>query len=244
MQPESRRTRREQRAQVVGGARIPRRSLVLTGMLLCGAVALGAVATVGHNAAAAQQVRNVAQIDAREWELRVVQGAKVEGLLDELTGDLASARDLAREVAMEQTLFSTLVLEGDHAGQGETAVSAAARDALIQRERLARFFAPETFATGDEVGTSPSTTGVGPGQIDPRDPWFTGTTSNWKVVAVTPSKHAGEVDVTWLNTDTESGDLYAWAQARYVVDRALFHDLRVGATTVGGDVSTDPRKLE
>ena len=244
MQPESRRTRREERAQAAGGARIPRRSLVVTGVLLCGAVSIGAAATVAHSAAAAQQARNDAQIDAREWELRVVRGAKVEGLLDELTGDLASARDLAREVAMEQTLFSTLVLEGDHAGQGEAALSAAAPDAVMQRERLARFFAPETLAAGDAVGTSPSATEVGPGQIDPRDPWSVGTASDWKVVAVTPSEHAGEVDVTWLNTDTESGDLYAWARARYVVDRAVFHDLTVGATTVGADVATDPQKLE
>lgn len=245
MEPESRRTRRERRARTVGGARASRRSLVLTGVLLCGAVGVGVVTTVAHSAAAAQQARNAAEIDAREWEWRVVHGARVEGILDELTGDLASARDLAREVAMEQTLFSTLVVEGDHAGQGESAVSAAAVDALMGRERLARFFAPETFvAAGDEAGTSLSATEVGPDRIDPRDPWSAGTASDWRVVAVAPSEHAGEVEVTWLTSDTETGDLYAWAQARYVADRALFHKLTVGATTVGAGVATDTQKLE
>lgn len=232
MQPESRHSRREHRTQSGGDGHITRRSLVLTGVLLCGTVALVAAAVV-HSAVAAQQVRNAAQIDAQEWELRVVQGASVEGVLDELTGDLAAARDLAREVAMEQTLSSTLVLTSDHTGQGEGATSAAALDAVIQRERLAPFFAPEMFASdGDEAGTPPSVTAAGRYQIDPRDPWSAGSSAEWKVVAVAPSERTGEVDVTWLGGDPETGDLYGWAQARYVVDRALFHDLAVGVTTV------------
>lgn len=160
--------------------------------------------------------------------------------------DIAGAQRRSDELAAAQQQFAVIF----HARNTETSANdgtpgAAALASLEQRRKIAGFFAPESLVLTDEQAYSFRTERLlEPGRIDPRQPWYTryedgGQLASapdrylWKAVSVTVSGTPGVMDVVWTNTDTESGDLLAWATARYSAETDTFNTLRVNTTTRG-----------
>ena len=122
---------------------------------------------------------------------------------------------------------------------------------------LAGFFAPESLLLTDAQAYSFRTEDLlGPGRIDPRQPWFTrydpagdtGTPRSasdpksytWKTVSVALSGSPRLMSVVWTNTDSGTGELLAWATARYSVETNTFKTLSVNRTTRGDSQQLKP----
>lgn len=59
------------------------------------------------------------------------------------------------------------------------------------------------------------------------------TSYTWRTASVTLSGTPDVMAVLWTNTDTETGELLAWATARYSVESNTFRNLVVNTTTRG-----------
>ena len=179
----------------------------------------------------------------------------------ELVDGLASAQKRSDELAAAQQQFASIAYAGnDEPGSNDGRPKPAALKSLDHRKAIAPFFDPGSLILTDEQAYAFRTEDLlGPGRIDPRQPWFTkyepapgnpGDTDNksatntarkvmdpagytWKTASVTLSGTPGVMSVVWTNTDTATGDLLAWATARYSVKSNTFRDLSVGTTTRG-----------
>lgn len=161
-----------------------------------------------------------------------VTPAQVQAHLDQV-------RAVGGEVAASQDQFDTLLAANpDESGNG--APSQGFLDGVEHREDLVQYFDAGTYLLADDEIYSPSSLfALGTDEIDPRTQWYeraSGLGSNaWSVAAVlvSDSGDSSRVDVTWLNQDTETSDLLAWATGTWSDDAGAFISLTVGTTAVG-----------
>lgn len=176
-----------------------------------------------------------------------------------LTTGLAAARKLSDTVASSQQDFAGIAFAGNTdpvSGDGRPA--AATLKSLEHRKALAAFFAPEALLLTDAQAYSFRTNDLlGPGRIDPRQPWFVRydaapgaggrrpaadpKTYSWQTASVSLSGTPGVMSVVWANKDTVTGELLAWATARYSTDTNTFRNLTVTLTTRGDSQQLKPQ---
>ncbi|KIA73396.1 hypothetical protein ANMWB30_23230 [Arthrobacter sp. MWB30] len=174
------------------------------------------------------------------------------GATPQISGDLAAARKRGDELAVAQQEFAAIYFAGnaEPSANNGTPKPSVLR-ALDHRKALAGFFAPGALVLTDAQAYSFKTEDLlAPGKIDPRMAWFTryespvarGATPQkvadpagyaWKTASVGLSGTPGVMTVVWTNTDLKSGELLAWATARYSVDEDTFDALSVTTTTQG-----------
>jgi hypothetical protein len=175
-----------------------------------------------------------------------------------LTTGLAAAQKRSDELAAAQQEFAAIAYAGnDEPSTNDGRPKPSVLKSLEHRKVLAGFFAPESLILTDAQAYSFRTEDLlGPGRIDPRQPWFTryepagdtGPARNasdpkgyiWKTVSVTLSGSPGVMSVVWTNTETSTGELLAWATARYSVDTGTFRTLTVNRTTRGESQQLKP----
>ncbi|GAB5079670.1 hypothetical protein [Arthrobacter sp. AD-310] len=179
----------------------------------------------------------------------------------ELVDGLAAAQKRSDELAAAQQQFASIAYAGnDDPGSNDGRPKPAVLKSLDHRKAITPFFDPGSLILSDDQAYTFRTEDLlGPGRIDPRQPWFTryepvtdnssGTDSQtaagtarkamdpagytWRTASVTLSGTPGVMSVVWTNSDTTTGDLLAWATARYSVKTNTFRGLSVGTTTRG-----------
>lgn len=226
------------------------RVVVASGLGL-GIIALG----MGLNAAEAQFRAETSSNDSKIASLMGAISAVVpeEGgeAVRGLSEGLAAAQKRSNDLAAAEQRFAQIAWEGNRDSRTDDGRPAGAvLRALEHRREMAAFFEPASFVLTDEQAYSFRTEDLtGPGKIDPRQPWFSayetppkaggGPTAAspesyvWKTVSVAPSGTPGVFSVVWANTDTGTGELLAWATARYSVESDAFNTLAVHRTTQG-----------
>ncbi|MCB5280369.1 hypothetical protein [Arthrobacter sp. ES1] len=245
--------------------REPRRMGTLVRAVVASAMGVGIIGFgLGISAANTQ---HAADLKANQGKEAPVSGALAGVSPDsgkdtpqKLTGVLAAARKRSDELAAAQQEFAGIAYAGNaEPGTNDGRPKPAVLKSLEHRRVLAGFFAPESLLLTDAQAYSFRTEDLlGPGRIDPRQPWFsryepaaggTGTARNpadpksytWKTASVTLSGTPGVMSVVWTNTDAGTGELLAWATARYSVDANTFRTLSVNKTTRGDSQQLKPQ---
>jgi hypothetical protein len=245
-------------------ARAPRGMSVLVRTVVASAMGVGIIGFgLGINTA---NVQHAAGLKANQDKaasltgaLEAVSPASGKDTPQKVTGGLAAAQKRSDELAAAQQEFAVIAYAGNaEPGTNDGRPKPAVLKSLEHRKVLAGFFAPESLVLTDAQAYSFRTEDLlGPGRIDPRQPWFTryepapgatGAARNasdptsyaWKTVSVTLSGSPGVMSVVWTNTDAGTGELLAWATARYSVDTGTFRNLTVNRTTKGDSQQLKP----
>ncbi|ROR75969.1 hypothetical protein SAMN06295974_3696 [Plantibacter flavus] len=232
------------------GRRSKRISVMLGGVLLLGSavVALSASASADEFRHATETTN--AQIAAAQGDLRAMPTADDQGASNftaQLDAQLGEAASKAEVVAALQQGFADILYRGNGETTANGAPSAAFLESVEHRRQLAPYFVAKALIADDALAYAPgSALPFGDGEIDPRFPWYTDvepgsngriiadpSTSSWSVAAVVSSGTPGVIEVTWLDTRTETGELLAWATASYYADSGAFGGLVTGQTTIG-----------
>ena len=249
---ETRRSRRD--------AREPRSMRMLVRTVAASVMGLGIIGFgLGINAANEQHAADLNADRSKESSLTGAPAASPATGKDtatKLAGGLAAAQKRSDELAAAQQRFAEIAYAGNtDPGTNDGRPKSSVLKSLEHRKTLVGFFAPESLVLTDAQAYSFRTEDLlGPGRIDPRQPWFTryeptaGTARSvadpasyvWKTVSVTPTGTPGAMSVVWTNTDTRSGDLLAWATARYSADTKTFSTLVVNRTTRGESMQLKP----
>ncbi|MEO3931457.1 hypothetical protein WMO79_01400 [Micrococcaceae bacterium Sec7.4] len=245
----------------------PARSMrVLVRAVVASAMGVGIIGFgLGINAAHDQRAADLKASQSKEASLTgaldAVSPDSGKDTPQKLTTGLAAAQKRSDEVAAAQQEFAAIA----HAGNAEPGTNdgrpkPSVLKSLEHRKVLAGMFAPESLMLTDAQAYSFRTQDLlGPGHIDPRQPWFTryepatgtGTPRNaadptsyaWKTVSVTLSGTPGVMGVVWTNTDASTGELLAWATARYSVDTNTFRNLTVNLSTRGESQQLKPETI-
>lgn len=244
--------------------RAPRSMATLVRAVAASAMGLGIIGFgLGINA---DNIQHAADLKANQDKAASLAGALEAVSPDsgkdtpqKLSTGLAAAQKRSDELAAAQQEFAVIAYAGNSdPGTNDGRPKAAVLKSLDHRKALAPFFAPESLLLTDAQAYLFRTDDLlGPGRIDPRQPWFTryepapGTTGAarnasdpkgyiWKTVSVTPSASPGVMSVVWTNTDVGTGELLAWATARYSVDTNTFRSLTVNRTTRGDSQQLKP----
>lgn len=247
-----RRTQRD--AARVSKTKRPMDKLVRT--LTASALGVGIIGlALGMNAAEGRHsvdvAANVSKIASLEGALASLVPADDADTAENLAGGLAAAQTRSDELAAAQQEFGVIAHAGNtDPGTNDGRPKQSVLKALEHRKALAGFFAPSSLALTDAQAYSFRTEALlGPGMIDPRLPWFTRYEPvvekagaqrasdpagyAWKRASVTLSGTPGVMSVVWTNTDTKTGELLAWATARYWAETDTFQDLVVHKTSLG-----------
>ena len=234
--------------------------IVAASLMGVGIIAMGAgitSSTTQHTIEVSANENEAAALAGALEELAPVEGQDTSQLLAD---GLAAAQARSDELASAQQQFAGIF----HAGNTEPSANdgtpgASVLESLEHRRVLAGFFDPSALILTDaEAYTFRTERLLSPGEIDPRQPWYTRyapvadpevdevldedapaqlvmppDSYTWENSSVTLSGTPGVMLVVWTNTDTESGDLLAWATARYTVETNTFSSLRVDTTTQG-----------
>lgn len=205
--------------------------------------------------------RHEAAASANEGTLNALEGA-LESLNPEdgaaagtkLAADIAAAQVRSNELAAAQNRFGAIAYEGNsEPATNDGRPNPAVLRGLEHRRELAGFFDPNALVLSDAEAYSFRTEDLlGQDRIDPRQPWFTRYESAgagsaqkaaspdsyaWQTVSVTPSGTPGVLEVVWTTADATTGELLAWATARYTADTGVFRNLTVQQTTRGDSQS-------
>jgi hypothetical protein len=246
----------------------PRDMGKLVRVVIASALGVGIVGfSLGINNASAQHTvvveTNTNKEAALTGALEELPPAAGGDTAQELADSLAVAQQRSDQLAAAQQQFAGIAYAGNddpatNDGRPKPSVPAS----LEHRRTIAGFFSPESLVLTDaEAYTFRTEDLLGPGRIDPRQPWFTkyepvaetdtangadsGTESStvrkvmdpasyiWKTASVTLSGTPDVMDVLWTNTDTKTGELLAWATARYSAESNTFRNLSVSTTTRG-----------
>lgn len=234
--------------------------IVAASLMGVGIIAMGAGITSSNEQHTVEVSANESEAAALAGAINELTPAEGEDTAQELVDGLAAAQTRSDELAAAQQEFAGIF----HAGNSEPSANdgtpgASALASLEHRRALVVFFDPGSLIlTDDEAYTFRTERLLSPGEIDPRQPWYTRYSPvaepvadevpeenapgqlvmppdsyTWETSSVTLSGTPGVMLVVWTNTDTESGDLLAWATARYSVETNTFSSLRVDTTTQG-----------
>ncbi|MGW0536266.1 hypothetical protein [Streptomyces sp. NPDC003032] len=222
-------------------ARLIRRSV--TAVMGVGILALVVATGVAGESFKASTADNEAQIVQLKGQLDDAQSTPVEAdagaQLSKLTE--AAAAD-AKKVATGEQTFATLHHQASvQPSPNNGAPNQATLEIIKHRRDMAPLFSKHSFLVSDKeaYSTSSLTPFDATTEIDPRHAWYirydgqnaaAPSTYAWKVETVMPdlsmknvSGVTNQAKVVWLCRDTKSGEVLAWASARYV------HNGRTGA---------------
>ncbi|MFE7117377.1 hypothetical protein ACFU99_18385 [Streptomyces sp. NPDC057654] len=229
--------RRRERAQARSAednARLIRRGV--TAVMGAGILALVMVTGVAGESFKANTADNDARIVQRKAQLDNARSTPVKAdagaRLSELTE--AAAAD-AKKVAAGEQAFATLYHRaGVQPSPNNGVPNQATREIIRHRRAMTPLFSKASFLVGDKeaYSTSSLTPFDATAEIDPRYAWYirydgqnaaASSTYAWKVGTVMPDLRAGggsgatdQAKVVWLCRDTKSGEVLAWASARYM----------------------------
>ncbi|MGY4541216.1 GH24 family phage-related lysozyme (muramidase) [Arthrobacter sp. UYNi723] len=246
------RARREERQ----ANRSPREMGKLVRVVIASALGVGIVGfALGINNAGEQhtvEVRtNQNKVAALTGALETLTPADGANTKQKLVDGIAAAQKRSDALAAGQQQFAGIAYAGNaEAGTNDGRPKQAVLKSLEHRKVIAGFFAPEALILTDaQAYTFRTEDLLGPGRIDPRQPWYTRyepangneaarkvaapESYTWKTASVTLSGTPDVLSVVWTNTDTKTGDLLAWATARYSVESDTFRNLSVNRTTQG-----------
>lgn len=168
-----------------------------------------------------------------------------------LVDGIAAAQKRSGELAAAQQQFAGIFYAGNSEPSANNGTpKPSALKSLEHRKVIAGFFAPESLILTDDQAYSFRTQDLlEPGKIDPRLPWYTryepaggkdGTQKvadpasyAWKAASVTLSGTPDVLSVVFTNSDVKTGELLAWATARYSVKDNTFNNLSVSMTSQG-----------
>lgn len=226
--------------------------LGLGGALLVGVVGTGSFAVSSTDTAQARIENNERTITLLKGEIRTLEEdtwdeAEASALEEQLEQALEQARDKGEHIAQAQNTYQKLLADTNGTEPpGDGGANEAFAAVGEHREELLGLFDESARIIKDEESYHPGAdTFYGPGEIDVLSPWYTrysdenrgtyakASLNSWETVAVALDDSSGSIHVSWLNRDTSSGDLLAWARATYDIGTEMFHSLYVGQTTIG-----------
>lgn len=247
-------------------ARAPRRMgslvrVVVASTLGAGIIGCGLGISAANDQHASDVKANQSKLASLTGALGSVPPDSGKDTAPELAGALAAAQRRSDQLAAAQQEFAAIAYAGNaEPGTNDGRPKQAVLKSLEHRKVLAEFFAAESMLLTDAQAYSFRTEDLlGPGRIDPRQSWFTryepagGAGARkaadprsyaWKTASVTLSGTPGIMSVVWTNTDAGSGELLAWASARYSVDSNTFRALSVNLTTLGDSHQLKPVTAE
>jgi hypothetical protein len=168
-----------------------------------------------------------------------------------LVDGIAAAQKRSGELAAAQQQFAGIFYAGNSEPSANNGTpKPSALKSLEHRKVIAGFFDPESLILTDDQAYSFRTQDLlEPGKIDPRLPWYTRyepaagkdgvqkvadpASYAWKTAAVTLSGTPDVLSVVFTNSDVKTGELLAWATARYSVKDNTFNNLSVSRTSQG-----------
>ncbi|WP_328689697.1 hypothetical protein OHA74_11500 [Streptomyces phaeochromogenes] len=244
-------------------ARLIRRSV--TAVMGVGILALVVATGVAGESFKASTADNEAQIvqlkgqldDARSTPVPADAGAQLSRLTEEAAAD-------AKKVATGEQAFATLYHQsGVQPSRNNGALNQAMLEIIMHRRDMAALFSKDSFlVSGKEAyGTSSLTPFDATTEIDPRYAWYirydgqkaaAPSTYAWKVGTVMPDLSMQNVSgmtiqakVLWLCRDTKSGEVLAWASARYVRNgtAGTFDHLALVVTAAGAQYENPAIKM-
>ncbi|WP_405776253.1 hypothetical protein [Streptomyces sp. NBC_01538] len=244
-------------------ARLIRRSV--TAVMGVGILALVAATGVAGESFKASTADNKAQIvqrkgqldDARSTPVPADAGAQLSRLTE------ATAAD-AKKVATGEQAFATLYHQaGVQPSPNNGAPNQAMLEIIKHRRDMAALFSKDSFLVSDKEAydTSSLTPFDATTEIDPRYAWYirsdgqnaaAPSTYAWKVETVMPdlsmqnvSGMTNQAKVLWLCRDTKSGEVLAWASARYVHNgtAGTFNHLALVVTAAGAQYENPAIKM-
>lgn len=192
----------------------------------------------------------VTQIQSIEGELATGIPSKDLVVAKNLDADLAKARARSDELAAVQREFATIAYGGNAEPPSTNGLPGASTLKALEHGRASvDYFTPASLLLKDDQAYKFTTVDLlGPGRIDPRSSWFVAydisdaigknpasdpASYGWKTASVVPSAAPGVMAVTWINTESTSGNLFAWASAKYDIPTGKFSDFRLNTTTIG-----------
>lgn len=221
-------------------------------------VVLATVTEMSHSNHEKRRESNAAQITALEQSLaQARRRADVTGRAEALSGLVEEATKAADAVAVGQQRYAELAYAANPnpsatskvtsppengAGTRGDGVPGPSALAMVQQRRvLARYWSEDSLVVGPaEAYVFDTVDPFGPGQVDPRWPWYLHydgpraadpATYEWTRLSIAPateqatgpatepSEGAGRaprlVKVVWVCEETKTGDVLAWASADY-----------------------------
>ncbi|MGO4460074.1 hypothetical protein AB4039_22665 [Streptomyces sp. M-16] len=259
-------TRQREKGQArapADNARLLRRGV--TAVMSAGILALVVAAGVTGESFKATTADNEARIvrlkeqldDAQSTPVNADAGAQLSKLAE------AAAADAKKVAAGEQT-FATLYHQASvQPSPNNGAPNQATLEIVEHRRDLAPLFGKDSFLVSDKeaYSTSSLTPFDATTEIDPRHAWYIRydgekaadpSTYAWKVETVTPdlsvkggSGATNQARVVWLCRDTTSGEVLAWASARYVRNgtAGAFDHLALVVTAAGAQYENPAVKM-
>ncbi|MFD9867485.1 hypothetical protein ACFXI8_23675 [Streptomyces niveus] len=244
-------------------ARLARQSV--TAVMGIGILVLAAFTGVAGESFKASTADNEAQIaqlkgrldDARSTPVKADTGAQLSRLTE------AAAAD-AKKVATGEQTFATLYHQASVApGPNNGAPDQAALAIIRHRRAMAALFSRDSFLVSDKeaYSTSSLTPFDATTEIDPRHAWYiryagqnaaAPSTYAWQVETVMPDLSAkdgsgatNQARVVWLCRDTKSGEVLAWASARYAHNgrTGVFDHLALVVTATGAQYERPAIKM-
>lgn len=229
--------RRRDRVQARGpedNARLMRRCVTaVTGVGILALVVATGVDSESFEASTADNEAQIIQLkgrldDAQSPPVKADAGARLSKLTE------AAAADAKKVASGEQTFAALYHQASLQPGPNNGAPSRAALEIIKHRRNMAPLFSKSSFLVSDKeaYSTSSLTPFDATTEIDPRHAWYirydgqnaaAPSTYTWKVETVTPDLSAkdgsvatNQAKVVWLCRDTKSGEVLAWASARYL----------------------------
>ncbi|MGW0577109.1 hypothetical protein ACWD25_14295 [Streptomyces sp. NPDC002920] len=244
-------------------ARLIRRSV--TAVMGVGILALVVATGVAGESFKASTADNEAQIvqlkgqldDARSTPVKADAGAQLSKLTE------AAAAD-AKKVATGEQTFATLYRQaGVQPSPNNGVPNRATLEIIKHRRDMAALFSEDSFLVSNKeaYSTSSLTPFDATTEIDPRHAWYiryagrnaaAPSTYAWKVETVMPdlsvkdgSGATNQAKVVWLCRDTKSGEVLAWASARYVrnATTGAFGHLALVVTAAGAQYENPAIKM-
>ncbi|KAB7839531.1 hypothetical protein [Streptomyces mobaraensis] len=175
----------------------------------------------------------------------------------------AAAAD-AKKVASGEQIFATLYHRaGVQLSSNNGAPNQATLEIINHRRDMATLFSEGSFLVSDKeaYSTSSLTSFDATTEIDPRHAWYirydgqnaaAPSTYTWKAETVMPDLSAkdrsdatNQAKVVWLCRDTKSGEVLAWASARYVRNgtTGAFDHLALVVTAAGAQYENPALKM-
>ncbi|MFK0179701.1 hypothetical protein ACIQVR_27445 [Streptomyces xanthochromogenes] len=244
-------------------ARLIRRSV--TAMMGAGILTLVVATGVVGESFKASTADNEAQIIQLKGQLANAQSTPVKaGAGAQLSKLTEAAATDAKKVATGEQTFATLYYQADvKASPNNGAPNQATLEIIKHRRDMAPLFSKESFLVSDKeaYSTSSLTPFDATTEIDPRHAWYiryfgqnaaAPSTYAWKVETVMPdlsvknvSGVTNQAKVVWLCRDTKSGEVLAWASARYVrnATTGAFGHLALVVTATGSQYENPAIKM-
>ncbi|WP_412075402.1 hypothetical protein ACLF6K_05640 [Streptomyces xanthophaeus] len=243
-------------------ARLIRRSM--TAVMGVGILALVVATGVAGESFKASTADNEVQIIQLKEHLDDAQSTPVKADGAQLSKLTEAAAADAKKVASGEQTFATLYHQaGVQPSPNNGAPNQATLEIIKHRRDMAPLFSKGSFLVSDKeaYSTSSRTPFDATTEIDPRHAWYirydgqnaaAPSTYAWKAETVMPDLSAkdasgatNQAKVVWLCRDTKSGEVLAWASARYVHNgtTGAFDHLALVVTAAGAQYENRAIKM-